>query len=123
MVIRLLLSSTFLSTLFVADLAAQTRRAPTLEDYYRVESVGSPAISPEGQRVAYVRTRVLEQENRRHGELWLVDVSGGAGEPRRLTDDSFDASAPRWNPDGRTLVFAATWRSDTSDSTAGGCGP
>ncbi len=55
---------------------SQDVRSPTLSDYYRMETVGSPAISPSGDRVAFVRTRIMEDENRRHSEVWLVSTDG-----------------------------------------------
>ena len=35
---------------------AQSRRPLELEDYYRFKDAGSPALSPDGSRVAYVVT-------------------------------------------------------------------
>ena len=51
---------------------AQERRPLTLEDYYRFENVGNPVISPDGRQIAFVRSLILEDENRRHSEIWLV---------------------------------------------------
>jgi dipeptidyl aminopeptidase/acylaminoacyl peptidase len=87
---------------------AQTpaKRALTLEDYYRVESVSSPAISPDGRRVAFVRSLILEEENRRHSEIWMAPADGSAP-PRRLTSPAFSASAPHWSPDGTLLAFTS----------------
>ena len=97
-----------------AGLAAQApgagageRRALELEDYYRLKSVGSPAISPDGARVAYVVTTVLEDDNRRHSEIWLANADG-SGEPFRVTSPSYSASGPRWSPDGTLLVFSSS---------------
>ena len=87
--------------------AATARRSLELEDYYRLKSVGSPALSPDGSRVAYVVTTVLEDENRRHSEIWLANADG-SGEPFRLTSPSYSASGPRWSPDGTLLVFSSS---------------
>ncbi len=86
--------------------SARTARMPMLADYYRLESVGSPAISPDGDRVAFVRTQILEEENRRHTEIWLVSTAGDAP-PVRLTSTAFSASNPRWSPDGKLLTFSS----------------
>ncbi len=83
-----------------------SKRTLSLEDYYRLESVSSPAISPDGRRVAFVRTVTLEDENRRHSEIWIAP-SDGSAPPRRLTNPAFSAADPRWSPDGRLLVFTS----------------
>lgn len=75
------------------DLAAQQTRPLTLEDYFRIESVGGPAISPDGAQVAFVRSVTLRKEDRRHSEIWLVPADG-SGEPVRLTSPAFSASNP-----------------------------
>ncbi|MYA34793.1 MAG: S9 family peptidase [Gemmatimonadales bacterium] len=103
--------------LSVPGLAAQEGRPLELEDYYRLKDAGSPALSPDGSRVAYVVTSVLEEENRRHSGIWLVDADG-SGEPTRVTSPSFSASSPRWSPDGRYLVFTSN-RPDPGGSDAG----
>ena len=82
--------------------SAPTARMPALADYYRLESVGSPAISPDGGQVAFVRTRILEEENRRHSEIWLVSTAGDAP-PVRLSSTAVSASNPGWSPDGKYL--------------------
>ena len=100
-------AATGLVTTFpAAGLAAQQGRPLELEDYYRLRDAGSPAISPDGSRVAYVVTSILEDENRRHSEIWLT-AADGSGEPLRVTSPSFGASSPRWTPDGRHLVFTS----------------
>lgn len=99
-----------------ADLAAQ--RPLEIEDYYRLKSVGSPALSPDGSRVAYVVTSVLEDENRRHSEIWIADADG-AGEPARLASPSFSASNPAWTPDGSHLYFTSRRPAPTGEPAGG----
>src|SRR5574341_682731 len=82
------------------------KRPLALADFYRIESATSPAIAPDGTRVAFVRTRIVESENRRHSEIWLApaDASGAAV---RVTSPAFSSSAPRFSPDGRLLAFSS----------------
>ena len=104
--------------LLPADLSAQSRRPLEIEDYYRLKSVGSPALSPDGSRVAFVVTSVLEDENRRHSEVWVADADG-TEEPARLTSPSFSASGPAWTPDGGHLYFTSRRPAPTGAPTAG----
>jgi len=71
--------------------------------------VQSPAMSPDGRWVAFIRTAIVEAENRRQNELWIA-ASDGSVAPRRLSDPALNASAPRWSPDGRLLAFTGRRR-------------
>jgi dipeptidyl aminopeptidase/acylaminoacyl peptidase len=88
---------------------AQAKRPLTLDDYYQIEQVGSPALSPDGKWVAFVRGTIVESENRRHSEIWLA-AADGSQTPRRITQPAFSASDPRWSPDGTLLAFSSRRR-------------
>src|SRR5499426_3586347 len=60
----------------------------------------SPAFSPDGKRLAFVRVISALV-----GEIYLVSVNGG--EPKRLTFDGAGVSNLAWTPDGREIVFAS----------------
>src|SRR5262245_12184932 len=88
-----------LAAFVVCGLSARAdARQLTLEDYYRIVQVQAPAMSPDGRWVAFVRSSIIESENRRQGELWIVAADGSAA-PRRLSDPALNASGPRWSPD------------------------
>lgn len=87
----------------------QSGRALELRDFYRLESIGSPAISPDGKLVAFVRTYIVEADNRRNSEIWLAPADGSSA-PKRITDPAISSSNPRWSPDSNLLAFSAARR-------------
>jgi dipeptidyl aminopeptidase/acylaminoacyl peptidase len=59
-------------------------------------------VSPDGQRVAFVRTREGRYAHR--AELWLCDRNGT--QAQRILDRLATITQPRWSPDGRYLAFS-----------------
>jgi Tol biopolymer transport system component len=59
----------------------------------------APALSPEGQKIAFM--------SRRSGnwEIYLVNADGS--EAQRLTDDPAEDGLPTWSPDGRAIAFVS----------------
>ncbi|MEP6491029.1 MAG: S9 family peptidase [bacterium] len=81
------------------------RHAFTPADWYKVTTVSTPALSPDGNTVAFTVTTVRESENKRHSEVWVVPTQGG--EPSRYTSPGYESSAPRFSDDGKTLYFTS----------------
>src|SRR5262249_45411698 len=74
-----------------------------LEDYYRVETAATPAISPDGKWVVFTRSSIVEAENQHQTELWMAP-SDGSSPASRLTSTAFNASNPRWRADGKLIA-------------------
>jgi dipeptidyl aminopeptidase/acylaminoacyl peptidase len=106
--------------LAASSVAAQSNSRPlALPDYYRVVTLQSPAISPNGFWVAFIKTRIVESENRRSGELWLVSTDGTVP-ARQISTPGLNASNPRWSPDGKLLAFSGRGSGETSAEDEGG---
>jgi dipeptidyl aminopeptidase/acylaminoacyl peptidase len=88
----------------------QQKRALTLEDYYRMKSVGAPTISPDGQWVIYTVSQPVEESNGNRSETWLVR-SDGSVPPERVQREGQNISGVRWGDDSRLrYTFQnATW--------------
>ena len=84
---------------------AAASRAFTPSDWYKVTTLNSPAMSPDGKWVAFTVTTVREAENKRHNEVWVAATAGG--EAQRFTSAGYESSNPRWSPDGKWLLFTS----------------
>jgi dipeptidyl aminopeptidase/acylaminoacyl peptidase len=101
--------------LFACSAAQSGAARPlALEDYYRIETASTPAISPDGRWVVFVRANIIEAENRWHTELW-ISPADGSKPASRLTSDAFNASVPRWSPDGKLLAFRSDRKAQGAD--------
>ncbi|MEU4501903.1 S9 family peptidase [Streptomyces sp. NPDC024089] len=78
-----------------------------IEDLYRFEIPGDPALSPDGERVAYTLATQDAGNDRVIRSIW--EVRAGGGPARRLTHGPAD-TAPRWSPDGARLAFLRAGR-------------
>jgi len=71
-------------------------------DIEKLVSVSRPAVAPDGSFAVYATSRPDVAANRAVGQLWRIDLPGGA--PRRLTRGIADR-APRLSPDGTVVAF------------------
>jgi len=68
-----------------------------------------PAVSPNGNEVAYV----FPVNGRR--QIWRQLLAGG--EPRRITDDDVDHTHPRWTPDSNAIVYFTASAKESESGT------
>lgn len=97
-----------LSFLAIASSAEAQGRALTIEDYYRVKTVGGPQMSPDGRWVAYSVGTRIEATNGDSSEVWLA-ASDGSSPPRRVNPAGTHATGPIWDDTGR-LTYASGGR-------------
>lgn len=91
---------------FGANVLGAQGRAATIEDYYRVKTVGAPQISPDGKWVAFTVSRRIEATNGDSSEVWLTSTVNPS--PQRVSPEGAQATAPGWE-DGR-LTFTSGGR-------------
>ena len=84
---------------------AQNRRPVTAHDLWAMKRLAAPALSPDGQTVAFTVQEWSVEKNKDTVSVWLAPVAGGA--PRRLTTAEAKDGAPAWSPDGRRLAFVS----------------
>lgn len=87
-----------------------TGNAIPTESYYDVTRVTEVAVSPDGDRVAFLATDAEPAEKRHRTSLFVAPTDGSRG-PHRLTRAS-DAGSPAWSPDGDRLAFVAAREED-----------
>jgi dipeptidyl aminopeptidase/acylaminoacyl peptidase len=88
-------------------------RLITREDLYSMKFLSRPRISPDGQQVAFVVTRIDDNKHEYRAALWLSSVDGTA--TRRFSAESGHTSDPAWSPDGRWLAFVSDREGDVPD--------
>lgn len=91
------------------DIGAQSRPAAgvpagqvkklQLEQFFDMETVSNPRISPDGRQIVYTRGWVDRVNDRRSSGLWIMNADGSKN--RFLTN----GSGAIWSPDGTRIAF------------------
>jgi dipeptidyl aminopeptidase/acylaminoacyl peptidase len=97
----------FLALFSAANAAdAPKKRAITLDDLARIQRVGAPTVSPDGQWVIYTVSQVDTKEDKNVTHLWMVKWDGSV--QLQLTYGKEGASSPKFSPDGRYISFLSS---------------
>jgi dipeptidyl aminopeptidase/acylaminoacyl peptidase len=81
------------------------------EAYYNLTRIFAVAVSPSGDRVAFMATEADAEDDEVRRSLFVVPADGSA-EPHRMTRAS-DGGSPKWSPSGRYLAFLAVRDEDS----------
>ena len=98
-------------TLLLFAGGAQAAQPLEFMDVFELEYASDSQISPDGERVAYVRHFNDVMTDRRYENIWIVDADGANHRP--LIAGKHKANSPRWSPGGKRLAYL----SDESGST------
>lgn len=91
--------------LFALSAGADDHRRFEAMDVFALEWAADPQVSPDGERVVYVRTAYDKLADRPRGTLWMLDLENDRHRPL-VTDGS--VSSPRWSPDGGRIAYRAS---------------
>ena len=109
---------------------ATARTVVTADDLKRIQLVSDPQAQPGGDLIAWVVTRVDDDNDTYASAIWIGEQDGSNA--RRLTSGVHRDSSPRWSPDGTTIAFVSNRPGmlpvqhaeqdddDTDDATKGG---
>lgn len=89
--------------------------SPSQRSLIEIVDLSSPAISPDGQLVAYRQNQASIERNRQELSWWLRPLAGkvrprriaGGGEAIWQDYGGLRAEAPRWAPDSRSFFYRA----------------
>jgi len=96
-------TTVILAACLVPALAAAESRVPTIDEMVQLRRASQPAISPDGEKVAFVVRKANWEENTFENEIWLAEVKGGTS--RVFTGGRKSSDAPAFSPDGSVLAF------------------
>jgi dipeptidyl aminopeptidase/acylaminoacyl peptidase len=98
-----LLSLALVFAAWPADPAAQSAKLLDKDTFLDMESLGAPAISPDGRQIVFARTWNDKMKDQSRSNLWIVDADGTR--VRELTRGGWRDSSPSWAPDSKRIAF------------------
>jgi dipeptidyl aminopeptidase/acylaminoacyl peptidase len=100
-------------SLFIGVNGWAVKRAPELNDLYRISDISEPSVSPDGRWVAYTVQRLNAQINSGYSELWKVSIDGKSTQQLTFSKE-YSNSLPKWSPDGKWLAYLSDTGSENT---------
>jgi dipeptidyl aminopeptidase/acylaminoacyl peptidase len=103
--IRLLIATALI--LALAGIPRAGDRSDRLEpmDVFNLQYASDAQISPDGNRIVYVRQFSDIMSDKHESNLWILNFDGT--DHRALTTGNFSDSSPRWSPDGTRIAYVS----------------
>jgi Tol biopolymer transport system component len=98
--------------------AAPKPRPFGLDDMFRMQSVASAQLSPDGKYVAFTVTATDRAADSSETALWMASAIDASVQPIRMTARGTSADSPRWSPDSLLLTFLSSRPEPGSDAPA-----
>src|SRR5258708_25788378 len=86
--------------LYLFDIGTKKMDTLTTGNY----SEGSPAWSPDGNRIAFVSNRTTDPDKNENTDIWLMEAQRGSA-VKPLTTWTGADDQPRWSPDGKSIAY------------------
>ena len=89
--------------LFSISLNAQLSKKFEPIDIFDIEYISSPEISPQGDKILFLRNFKYIMTDKNLSNLWLVNFDGSNMRP--ITTGNHNASSPKWSHSGKMFTY------------------
>src|SRR5882672_8043789 len=101
--LALILTAVIFAPTASAQTASPSPRPITVDDYFQIQSVHDPQLSPDAQWVAYSVDKSTLKTDKNETRIWMVPATGGDALP--MTAEGVSSEHLRWSPDGKFVAF------------------
>ncbi|MGC4037183.1 MAG: S9 family peptidase [Chitinophagaceae bacterium] len=96
----------FTACLFISSAYSQAKRPISPIDYYRLQNISDPQVSPDGKWIIYSLSTVDTVKDKRNRDLWMISWDGK--DNVQLTNGPGSESSAKFSPDGKYISFVAS---------------